>query len=166
MRKSYRFPNKPNPKSFPKLDIFRNQYLKGSKSSVVLKIPARGDKMKKILAASFFCFLGFGIGVNELGAAKLSSDDSIHLMIGESKLLHVESAQKIAIGNPAVADVTGVSDEEILVSAKSPGNTNLIFISPSGEKETRSVIVSAHNLKKSMVQVGLEIMEIETSSAL
>jgi pilus assembly protein CpaC len=90
----------------------------------------------------------------------------LHLTIGESKLIHVESAKKVAVGNPAVADVTVVSDEEILVSAKSAGNTNLIFISPDGEKETRAITVSTHNLKKSMVEVDVEIMEIESQSAL
>ena len=87
-------------------------------------------------------------------------------MVGDSRLIHVESAKKIAIGNPTIADAKAVSDQEILVSARSPGSTNLIFIAPDGEKETRSIVVSSHNLKRSMVEVGVEIMEIETSSAL
>ena len=95
-----------------------------------------------------------------------SSSGPIHLTIGESKLIHVESVKKVAIGNPDVADVTAVSDQEILVSARASGNTNLIFISPDGGKETRAVIVSTHNLKKSMVEVDVEIMEIENTSAL
>jgi len=92
--------------------------------------------------------------------------DPLRLTIGDSKLLHVESAKKVAVGNPDVVAVTSVSDQEILISAKSAGNTNLIFISPSGDKETRAIIVSSHNLKKSMVEVGVEIMEIESQSAL
>jgi pilus assembly protein CpaC len=90
----------------------------------------------------------------------------IHLTIGESKLIHVESAKEVAIGNSEIADVTAVSDQEILVSAKAAGNTTLIFILPNGEKETRTVTVATHNLKKSMVEVGVEIMEIESQSAL
>src|SRR5579883_249907 len=82
----------------------------------------------------------------------VASSSPINLTIGESKLIHVESAKKVAIGNPEIADVTAVSDQEILLSAKSSGNTNLIFISPDGEKETRVVTVSSHNLKKSMVE--------------
>ena len=95
-----------------------------------------------------------------------SASGPIHLTIGESKLIHVESAKKVAIGNPDVADVTAVSDQEILVSAKASGNTNLIFISPDGSKQTQAVIVSSHNLKKSMVEMDVEIMEIENTSAL
>ncbi len=94
----------------------------------------------------FFVFLGFFTSNLSAGS------NPIHLTIGESKLIHVESAKKVAIGNSAVADVTAVSDQEILISAKSAGNTNLIFISPDGEKETRAITVSTHNLKKSMVE--------------
>jgi len=110
----------------------------------------------------FFILTGILIGN---GAAQ-GETGAIRLTIGESKLIHVDSTKKVAIGNPDVADVKGVSDEEILVSAKSPGNTSLILISPSGAKETRTITVSSHNLKKAMVEVGVEIMEIESSSAL
>jgi Flp pilus assembly secretin CpaC len=109
---------------------------------------------------SFFIFLILFVSKVFAGSGP------IHLTIGESKLIHVESAKKVAIGNSAVADVTAVSDQEILISAKSAGNTNLIFISPDGEKETRAITVSTHNLKKSMVEVDVEVMEIESTSAL
>ena len=111
---------------------------------------------------NFFLFFLLTIFVSKVFAESAP----IHLTIGESKLIHVESAKKVAIGNSAVADVTAVSDQEILISAKSAGNTNLIFISPDGEKETRAITVSTHNLKKSMVEVDVEVMEIESTSAL
>ena len=114
--------------------------------------------MKKI-----FIFLALGL-FTPLWA--LASSTPINLTIGESKLIHVESAKKVAIGNPEIADVTAVSDQEILLSAKSAGNTNLIFISPDGDKETRTVTVSSHNLKKSMVEIEVEVMEIDSQSAL
>lgn len=90
----------------------------------------------------------------------------IHLMVGESRLIHLIATQRVAIGNPFVADVTPVGDEEILVSAKNPGSTTLVLLSPDGGKESRSISVSSHNLKKSMVEVDVEIMEIENQSAL
>lgn len=107
--------------------------------------------------------LGFIVGSAVFAWAE---SPPIHLTIGESKLIHVESAKTVAIGNPSIADVTTVSDQEILVSAKAAGNTTLIFITPDGEKETSTITVSSHNLKKSMVEVGVEIMEIESQSAL
>jgi pilus assembly protein CpaC len=96
----------------------------------------------------------------------MADESAIHLTLGESKLVPVESAKKVAIGNPAIANVTPVSDDEILLSAKTVGNTNLIFIGADGNKESRAIIVTAHNLKKAMVEVGVEIMEIESQSAL
>jgi pilus assembly protein CpaC len=92
--------------------------------------------------------------------------DPIRLTVGESKLVQVESAGKVAVGNSAVADVTVVGDKEILVSGKSSGNTTLIFLSPGGEKQSRPVVVFTHNLKESMVEVNVEIMEIDSQSAL
>jgi pilus assembly protein CpaC len=115
--------------------------------------------MRKILTAlPLFLFLVF--------SNSMAANTALRLTIGESKLIHVESAKKLAIGNPSIADVTSVSDQEVLITAKSSGNTNLIFISPDGEKETRTIIVSSHNLRKSMVEVNVEIMEIESQSAL
>jgi len=106
--------------------------------------------------------IGFLLGANITWAAA----SAIHLTVGDSKLLHVESADKVAVGNSAVADVTSVSDQEILLSAKSPGTTNLVFISPNGEKETKTITVTSHNLKRSMVEVNVEILEINSQSAL
>jgi pilus assembly protein CpaC len=96
----------------------------------------------------------------------LAGEPSILLTVGESKLIHIESAKKIAIGNPSIAALTVVGDQEILISAKSAGNTNLIFLSPDGEKQYRTIEVSSRNLKKSMVEISVEIMEIQSQSAL
>jgi pilus assembly protein CpaC len=94
------------------------------------------------------------------------AEEDIHLTLGESKLLHLESAEKVAIANPSVASVTPVSDDEILISAKAPGSTNLVLISPGGDKETRQIFVTSHNLKKAMVEIGVEVMEIDYQSSL
>lgn len=100
-------------------------------------------------------------------AGTISARDlDIHLTIGESKLLHLDSAEKVAIANPSIASVTPVSDDEILVSAKAPGSTNLVLISPGGDKETRQIFVTSHNLKKAMVEINVEVMEIDYQSSL
>ncbi len=111
-------------------------------------------------------YLAFITAISVISSYAFADEDAIHLTVGDSKMINVESAKKVAVGNPAIADVTAVSEQEILISAKSSGNTNLIFISPNGQKETRTITVSSHNLKKSMVEVGVEIMEIDTQSAL
>jgi len=95
-----------------------------------------------------------------------AAESDIHLTLGESKLLHLDSAEKVAIANPSVASVTPVSDDEILITAKSPGSTNLVLISPDGDKESRQILVTSHNLKKAMVEIGVEVMEIDYQSSL
>ncbi len=95
-----------------------------------------------------------------------AADTDIHLTVGESKLLHLDSAQKVAIANPSIAGVTPVSDDEILISAKNPGSTNLVLITPNGDKGTRQIYVTSHNLKKAMVEIGVEVMEIDYQSSL
>ncbi len=115
--------------------------------------------MKKI----FFIII---LGLSLFATKAVPGEGPIRLTIGESKLINVESAKKVAVGNPSVADVTSVSDQEILISAKSIGSTNLIFISPDGDKVSRTILVSSHSLRKSMVEVGVEIMEIDSQSAL
>ncbi len=111
-------------------------------------------------------FLYFLLALTLIAAKAMPGEGPIRLTIGESKLINVESAKKVAVGNPAVADVTSVSDQEILISAKSIGSTNLIFIAPDGDKISRTILVSSHNLRKSMVEMGVEIMEIDSQSAL
>ncbi len=119
--------------------------------------------MKKIHLPAVFGFLLFYALFPSLARA---ADSVIRLRAGESRVLQVESVQKVAVGNPAIAEATAVSDQEILLSGKSPGNTSLLFVSADGEKKTREIVVSSMNRKGSMVEIGVEIMEIETNSAL
>src|SRR5882672_2024198 len=91
---------------------------------------------------------------------------SIRLTLGDSKLIHVEASKKVAIEDPLIANVTAVGDDEILVSARSPGSTRLIYISSTGQRENSPIIVSPHHLKKPMIEIGVEIMEIDSQSAL
>ncbi len=106
--------------------------------------------------------LAFFTGLSPVWA----ESDTFHLTIGDSKLLHLQSTEKIAVGNPAIADITTVSNDEILISAKSVGSTSLTFIAANGNQTSQTIIVTAHNLKKAMIEVGAEIMEIQSQSAL
>jgi len=101
------------------------------------------------------------LGVTPAGAAPV-----LPLAVGESKVLAVGNASKVAVGNPAVADVQVVSDLEVLVTGRSVGSTNLLFVSPGGKRQTRTVTVSPHRLRKTMVELGVEIMEVDSGSSL
>jgi pilus assembly protein CpaC len=90
----------------------------------------------------------------------------IHLKIGDSKLVQVESNRKVAIDNPSIAGLTAVGDDEILISARAAGSAKLILISPNGQQEILPITVITQKLKKRMIEVGVEIMEIDSQSAL
>jgi len=65
------------------------------------------------------------------------SDEEIKLYMGESKIVSVSSPTRIAIGNPAIADVSNVGKSELTVSAKSVGNTSFIIWDSYGEQPYR-----------------------------
>ncbi|HET9868972.1 MAG TPA: pilus assembly protein N-terminal domain-containing protein, partial [bacterium] len=114
--------------------------------------------MRHLALKSLFILLG--------AAAPLFGQETLHLTIGDSKLLRLQATDKIAVGNPSIADVTTVSNDEILLSAKAVGTTSLTFIGADGRQQSQTVVVTAHNLKKAMIEVGVEIMEIQSQSAL
>jgi pilus assembly protein CpaC len=99
-------------------------------------------------------------------AMALSAGSPLRLGLGESKLLEVEPSQKAFIADPSVAGIDPISDREILVTGRSPGNTDLTLVLTNGSRVTRAIIVSARNLKRTMVEISVEIMELETQSAL
>jgi pilus assembly protein CpaC len=92
--------------------------------------------------------------------------EMINLSVGDSKPIRVQSADQTAVDDSNIVDFKTINDDEILISGKSTGTTKITYTSTSGEKETASIVVSAHLSKKPMVEVGVEIMEIDSQSAL
>lgn len=105
----------------------------------------------------YLCILFVSAAVPPLSAERPTS-----LAVGESKVFSVQSADQVAIGNPEVARVKVVSAREILITGLTPGQTNLVFISPGGRRQTRTIIVHAQSWKRAMVEVGVEMLEIES----
>lgn len=75
-----------------------------------------------------------------ISSGEFFSDDfdmprTLDLVLGESKILEVDNPQRLAIGDPAIADVAGASAKEILVSAKKVGETNLQIWDRFGKRE-------------------------------
>lgn len=59
----------------------------------------------------------------------------LDIVLGESKVVSVANPKRLAIGDPAIADVAGASNTEILVSAKAAGETNLQIWDDYGQRE-------------------------------
>ncbi|HQP92179.1 MAG TPA: pilus assembly protein N-terminal domain-containing protein, partial [Candidatus Omnitrophota bacterium] len=68
----------------------------------------------------------------DYGASK-----QLDIVVGESKVVTVSKPTRIAIGDPAVADVAGASNTEMIVAAKRPGETNLQIWDALGQREIR-----------------------------
>ena len=71
----------------------------------------------------------------------------LDVVIGESKIINVSKPKRIALGDPAIADVAGASNTEILVSAKQAGETNLQIWDDYGQREV-TIRVFAEDLNK------------------
>ena len=66
----------------------------------------------------------------------------VHLTMGKSMLLKLpETATRVSIGNPEVADVMMIHPREVYLLGKKPGTTNLFVWTPSGTTTLRNVEV-------------------------
>ncbi|MFA5005793.1 MAG: TonB family protein [Candidatus Omnitrophota bacterium] len=63
-----------------------------------------------------------------------SNDEAVKLFIGEPWVIPVHGLARVAIGNPAIVDVTNVSKNEMTINPKAPGATTLVFWDLYGEQ--------------------------------
>lgn len=61
-----------------------------------------------------------------------TGDHTFALVVGQSRLLQVEGLVRVAVADPAVADVVVVSGTEVIVNGKSEGRTTLHIWDSSG----------------------------------
>lgn len=67
----------------------------------------------------------------------------LSVVVNKSFILRLEvPAVRIAVGNPAVADITPINSREIVVLGKSIGTTNIIVWDKSGAATMRDVSVA------------------------
>lgn len=109
-------------------------------------------RMKGVILAGAFLLLSTAVIQPQQGYPEFFSDDygmnkQMDIVIGESKVVPVSNPKRIAIGNPAVADVIGAGNKELLVSAQSAGETNLQIWDDLGQREIM-VRVFAEDLNK------------------
>jgi pilus assembly protein CpaC len=63
------------------------------------------------------------------------------LKVGESQVLGFRWVTRVAIGNPTVADVVPVSDNQVLLNGKTAGETNLFVWDSAGQHEYKVDVV-------------------------
>ncbi len=64
-------------------------------------------------------------------------EEEIKLYVGQVHILSVNSPKRVAIGNPAIADVANISKSELTINPKAAGNTTLIVWDNFGEQAYR-----------------------------
>jgi pilus assembly protein CpaC len=63
-----------------------------------------------------------------------------NLKVGESQVLEFRWVSKIAVGDPSVADVVAISDNQVLVNGKKTGETNLFVWDKTGQYEYKVAV--------------------------
>lgn len=70
------------------------------------------------------------LAANEVNAGR----QNLQLMLNELKVFPVYKITRVAVGDPAIADVTVLSERELLLMAKKAGVTSLIIWDQSGQR--------------------------------
>lgn len=80
----------------------------------------------------------------QLSSAPANMGPEMQLTVGKSTLLRLpDPVERMSIGNPAIADVTPISQREVYLLGKDLGTTNLIVWSKSGQATVMDVTVTA-----------------------
>jgi pilus assembly protein CpaC len=95
--------------------------------------------------------------------------EEVILYMGEPTLFPVSNLKRVAIGNPAIADVTNISPSEITLVPKTAGSTTLLIWDTMGEQVYQLRVYSEHanDLKRRIdSMIGkLNLEEVFTQAA-
>lgn len=92
---------------------------------------------------------------------------AVLLAPGQIQTVAVDEVERVAVGDPDVADVTIVSPSQLLVQAKKPGSTNLILWDANGEHRTTISVVDPRpeaisgELPQLLDQLHLQSVEVK-----
>ncbi|UCB56766.1 MAG: TonB family protein [Candidatus Omnitrophota bacterium] len=85
--------------------------------------------------------------------------EEVQLVTNELKIIPVQELKRVAIGDPAVADMTILSAREVMLMAKSSGTTSLIIWDASGQRSFNITV-----LGKDLEKIAQKIRELLVSS--
>ena len=89
--------------------------------------------------------------INTANAGEVEQE-TIKLLVGETRIIPVRTPTRVIISNPQVVDIGDVTETEITLSAKSPGRTSLVYWDVLGE-QSESIKV----IKEDMFQIKLRV---------
>ena len=83
------------------------------------------------------CIATFIIVLPFKGYSTSVVDEEIKLYIGQLQVIPISSPKRVAIGNPAIADVANITKSELTIDPKAAGNTTLVVWDNFGEQSYR-----------------------------
>jgi hypothetical protein len=106
----------------------------------------------RTIAASLFAALLFG------GATSAMADEAVTIALNQARILRMpEKTKTIVIGNPMIADVTMQKNNNLVLTGKAYGLTNLIALDEKGNIVAESRIrVDAGQDSVLIVQRGMD----------
>ncbi|MFA5199247.1 MAG: pilus assembly protein N-terminal domain-containing protein, partial [Candidatus Omnitrophota bacterium] len=81
-----------------------------------------------LLSAAFVVILPFN------GYSSSVTGEELKLYLGQPEIIEVSSPKRIAIGNPAVADIANITKSELTINPKTKGDTTLVIWDDFGEQ--------------------------------
>jgi pilus assembly protein CpaC len=90
----------------------------------------------------------------------LSALERITLYAGESKIVAIDGARRVLIGNPLLLETRTLSEEELLLTGKAAGLSSLMVWDRLGEKKAFEIEVLGSDLKRILIEVDVQVLEI------
>jgi len=90
----------------------------------------------------------------------LHAADAVTLYVGESRLLDLENARKLVIGNGALLEAHTLDEHQVLLNGKAAGRTSLLAWDKLGQEHAYEVEVQPSALKRAMIEIDVQVLEI------
>jgi pilus assembly protein CpaC len=116
-------------------------------------------KLNVYIRVSLFAILTLA-GTNPISAAD-AQQETLKLLVGETKIIPTQVPTRVIVGNPQVVDIANVTETEITLSAKSPGQTSLVYWDTFGEQSENIKVIKEdmsqikHRVDNLLNQLGL-----------
>lgn len=113
---------------------------------------------KQITEIVAICLLALAVSVSTAWAEEgvwpedAAGSQDIQLLANELKVFPVYRLRRVAVGDPEIADVTVLSERELMLIAKEEGATGLIIWDEAGQR-SYNIIVIAKDLEKAAEQI-------------
>ncbi|MFH1245961.1 MAG: pilus assembly protein N-terminal domain-containing protein [Candidatus Omnitrophota bacterium] len=71
-----------------------------------------------------------------------TAQEALSVIVGELKIIPVQGVRRVAIGEPEIADISVLNQEEILLMPKAAGNTILIIWDNNGQRSIQVEVIA------------------------